>query len=127
MLNIEVSNDGKPVFYDINEIKEKSQDIGVTELTGSTSIILDDVDKSSIIEPSNPQYGDSMDDGIQKFDRLKDEPNYYKLLIDFKAYDSKGAIAPQQAVRISGQDSFPEDFSEILGNALQEHESEQSL
>lgn len=125
-MNIEVYDDGNPVFYDINEIKEKSQDIGVTELTGSKSIIPDDADKSSI-EPSSPYHGDSMDDGIQKFDRFKDEPNYYKLLIDFKAYDSKGAIAPQQAVRISGQDSFPEDFSEILGNALQEHESEQSL
>ena len=40
ILNIEVYDDGNPVFYDINEIKEKSQDNGIPESLGSNPSIL---------------------------------------------------------------------------------------
>lgn len=64
---------------------------------------------------------------IPKFDRFAGEDNYYKLLIDFKAYDSNGEIAPQQVVSISGEGSFPGDFSQILEDALAEYEEDQSI
>ena len=41
-----------------------------------------------------------------KFDTFKDNPNYYKLLIDFRAYDKNGNIAPQESIKVSGENSF---------------------
>ena len=55
--------------------------------------------------------------GLGKGDYTINE-NYYKTLIDFRAYDSKGNLAPQQEVKLN----MPSNFSEIVKNGLQEHD-----
>lgn len=42
---------------------------------------------------------------VPKFDEFRGNPNYYKLLIDFVAYNKDGAAVPQGAVKMS----FPKD------------------
>lgn len=37
-----------------------------------------------------------------KFDAFAEHENYYKLLIDFRAYDKNGNVAPQNPIKISG-------------------------
>lgn len=51
---------------------------------------------------------------IPKFDKFRDEPNYYKLLIDFRAYDNDGNFMPQGAVKMN----FPENFESIVKESL---------
>ena len=41
-------------------------------------------------------------DYVPKFDAFMDHPNYYKLLIDYRAYDKAGNVAPQNPIKISG-------------------------
>ena len=55
--------------------------------------------------------------GLGKGDYAINE-NYYKTLIDFRAYDSKGNLAPQQEVKLN----MPSNFSEIVKNGLHEHD-----
>ena len=50
---------------------------------------------------------------VPKFDTFAGDPNYYKLLIDFRAYDKNGNIAPQEAVNISKDESIP-SFSDVI-------------
>ena len=49
---------------------------------------------------------------VPKFDEFAWHENYYKLLIDFRAYDKYGNVAPQEAVKISG-DNFGSFDGEI--------------
>ena len=52
---------------------------------------------------------------IPKFDAFRDNPNYYKLLIDFNTYDAvTEEYTPQKPVELK----LPEDFGDIVGQSL---------
>lgn len=55
---------------------------------------------------------------LPKFDKFQDNPNYYKLLIDFKSYDSEGNYLPQGAVKMR----FPEELKTLVHEALVEQQ-----
>lgn len=50
-----------------------------------------------------------------KFDAFKDDPNYYKLLTDFRMYDENGNFQQQNAVRAN----YPKNLKSIALKALQ--------
>ena len=52
-----------------------------------------------------PKFGDNPE--------IRNHPNYYKLLIDFRAYDKNGNVAPQVPVKISGDSGIGTDFVEL--------------
>ena len=56
---------------------------------------------------------------LPKFDKFQDNPNYYKLLIDFKSYDSEGNYLPQGAVKMA----FPEEIGTLVHDALVEQQA----
>ena len=49
-----------------------------------------------------PKFGDNPE--------ILNHPNYYKLLIDFRAYDKNGNVAPQESVKISGDSGIGSEF-----------------
>ena len=51
-----------------------------------------------------------------KFDQFRNEPNYYKLLIDFRSYDNEGNFMPQGPVTMT----FPEEaeFKRLVSESL---------
>ena len=54
---------------------------------------------------------------IPKFEQFRDDPNYYKLLVDFQVYktvDGKEVYAPQEPVKLK----FPDNFNEIVEREL---------
>lgn len=53
---------------------------------------------------------------LPKFDQFATDPNYYKLLIDFRAYDNDGKFMPQTAVKMN----FPEEaeFKKLVSDSL---------
>lgn len=55
---------------------------------------------------------------IPKFDTFKGDPNYYKLLIDFRVYDTDGTYREQQAVK----PIYPEDaeFKDLILNGVKD-------
>lgn len=51
---------------------------------------------------------------LPKFDKFRDEENYYKLLADFRLYDDAGNYAPQEDVR----QEYPEDLGRLVEEAV---------
>ena len=49
-----------------------------------------------------PKFGDNPE--------ILNHPNYYKLLIDFRAYDKNGNVAPQESVKISGDSGIGTEY-----------------
>ena len=71
-------------------------------------------------------------DYLPKFDQFADHPNYYKLLIDFRAYDYNGidpekmanrVYQPQQKITMN----FPENFSDLVAASLAEQQATKDL
>ncbi len=69
---------------------------------------------------------------LPKFDQFADHPNYYKLLIDFRAYDYNGVdpqkvanrvYQPQQKITMN----FPENFNELVTASLAEQQATKDL
>lgn len=57
---------------------------------------------------------------IPKFDQFRNEENYYKLLIDFRAYDNDGNFMPQGAVKMN----MPSNIKEIILPELKKQQAE---
>lgn len=57
---------------------------------------------------------------LPKFDQFAWHPNYYKLLIDFRAYDNDGNFMPQGSVTMT----FPEraEFEKLISDSLVEQQ-----
>lgn len=55
---------------------------------------------------------------IPKFDEFKDNPNYYKLLVDFRVYDIDGTYTEQEAVK----PVYPsnEEFKDLILNGVKD-------
>ena len=55
---------------------------------------------------------------IPKFDEFKDDPNYYKLLVDFRVYDDNGNYLAQQSVK----PVYPPDaeFTDLILNGVKD-------
>ena len=51
---------------------------------------------------------------LPKFDKFRDEENYYKLLADFRLYDDEGNYAPQEDVR----QEYPDDLGRLVEEAV---------
>lgn len=51
---------------------------------------------------------------LPKFDKFRDEENYYKLLADFRLYDDDGNYAPQEDVR----QEYPDDLGRLVEEAV---------
>ncbi len=71
-------------------------------------------------------------DYLPKFDQFADHPNYYKLLIDFRAYDYNGidpekmanrVYQPQQKITMN----FPENFNDLVAASLAEQQATKDL
>lgn len=63
------------------------------------------------------EYLDYCDENgyIPKFDRFRNEENYYKLIEDFRLYDNAGTYAAQGAVTTT----YPENFEQLMVKSLQ--------
>ena len=57
---------------------------------------------------------------LPKFDKWKDHPNYYKLLVDFRVYDKNGNYCPQTSVNLT----FPENLRDLVEDSLKESEKD---
>ena len=56
---------------------------------------------------------------LPKFEKFRDHPNYYKLLVDFNLYDSiTGEYVAQNPVTMT----FPEEFKDIVGAELEKQD-----
>lgn len=69
---------------------------------------------------------------LPKFDTFKDHPNYYKLLIDFRAYDYNG-IDPEKMAHRKYQPQgivqmkFPDNLAELVTESLAEQQETKDL
>ena len=69
---------------------------------------------------------------LPKFDTFKDHPNYYKLLIDFRAYDYNG-IDPEKMAHRKYQPQgivqmkFPDNLAELVAESLAEQQETKDL
>lgn len=52
------------------------------------------------------------------FDQFRNEPGYWKLLIDFRSYDNNGKFMPQGKVTMT----FPDNFKDIVKESLKEQQ-----
>lgn len=69
---------------------------------------------------------------LPKFDQFADHPNYYKLLIDFRAYDYNGIDPEKMASRVYQPQrkitmTFPENFNELVAASLAEQQATKDL
>ncbi len=69
---------------------------------------------------------------LPKFDQFADHPNYYKLLIDFRAYDYNGVDPQKMANRVYQPQqkitmNFPENFNELVAASLAEQQATKDL
>ncbi len=69
---------------------------------------------------------------LPKFDQFADHPNYYKLLIDFRAYDYNGVDPQKMANRVYQSQqkitmNFPENFNELVAASLAEQQATKDL
>ncbi len=69
---------------------------------------------------------------LPEFDQFANHPNYYKLLIDFRAYDYNGVDPQKMANRVYQPQqkitmNFPENFNELVAASLAEQQATKEL